>query len=283
MESTEPSNDKTATQNTSDESDAEKAESNPLSPVAPFSPKSQPPKTHYDVTCRPEKDWWEKRKPLVEIIGVILLGVYTIYTAYMYYANRDAANAAESAANTASINLAQSQATFKNEQRPYLIADGIPAFVEPLAPEKPINVNVSYKNIGKIPAIKVIANFRLVKFYPGGKGAAGRSKFVRFIDAAFASLNKEDAEGREERREYASAEQDMAPNQPFWGTTQDKVTLTGDEIKESLSTGAVSLYCVGLITYTDSALGTYRTQACYFFFGSDPRVWHMCDVYNIIK
>lgn len=52
-----------------------------------------------------EKDWWEKYKRYLEISGVVLLAIYTGFTIRMYYANRDAANAATSAAKTAKDTL----------------------------------------------------------------------------------------------------------------------------------------------------------------------------------
>ena len=81
MESTEPPKDKPTTQDTSDKPDAEATKSNPMPPVAHRPSESEPPKTHYDITCRPEKDWWEKWKPLVETVG----GDYKTGSCYAFW------------------------------------------------------------------------------------------------------------------------------------------------------------------------------------------------------
>lgn len=63
--------------------------------------KSPPTKPHYEITCKQEKHWWDKVKPFVEMLGIALLAIYTGFTIKMYYANRDAAEAAKSAAGAA--------------------------------------------------------------------------------------------------------------------------------------------------------------------------------------
>jgi hypothetical protein len=60
-----------------------------------------PTETHYKVTCEPEKDWWDKFKPFVEMAGIVILSVYTWYTIKMYYANKEAADAAQEGAAAA--------------------------------------------------------------------------------------------------------------------------------------------------------------------------------------
>ncbi|HEU0046430.1 MAG TPA: hypothetical protein VFQ43_02345 [Nitrososphaera sp.] len=79
--------------------------SEPPIPSTPTEPKSQPTSAHYQITCKTEKNWWDKTKPFVECAGAILLAIYTGYTIKMYDANRRAAEAAESAAKTAASQL----------------------------------------------------------------------------------------------------------------------------------------------------------------------------------
>jgi hypothetical protein len=62
---------------------------------------------------KPERHWWDKVKPFVEIIGVALLAIYTGYTIKMYSANRDAADAAQSA-------VANAKEQFRQDARPYV-------------------------------------------------------------------------------------------------------------------------------------------------------------------
>jgi hypothetical protein len=73
----------------------------PITPTSAPTPQRQPPKTHCEITCKAENNWWDKTKPFVELVGVLLLLVYTIYTIKMYHANKKSADAAKSAAETA--------------------------------------------------------------------------------------------------------------------------------------------------------------------------------------
>src|SRR5207244_11492978 len=61
--------------------------------------------------------------PFVEIAGFIILTIYTYYTAKMYSANQQAANAAESAAITAAKGLDVSRQQFRMDQRPYMFPE----------------------------------------------------------------------------------------------------------------------------------------------------------------
>jgi hypothetical protein len=59
-------------------------------PNSNLSPTSSVPpllaaETHYDITCKKEKDWWDKAKPFVEIIGLLVLAVYSFYTIKLYW------------------------------------------------------------------------------------------------------------------------------------------------------------------------------------------------------
>lgn len=89
--------------------------------VAPAaaSPHLPPPHTHCEITCKQEKNWWDKIKPFVEMAGVVLLGIYTGYTIKMYCANKKAAEAAKSSADTARDALIRGQ-------RPWVGFDGNP-------------------------------------------------------------------------------------------------------------------------------------------------------------
>lgn len=81
---------------------------------APIQANGQKTPHHCEITYKKEKDWWDKTKPYVEIAGLLFLAVYTGYTIKMYHANRKAANAAESAANTAALTLDENNRQFQN-------------------------------------------------------------------------------------------------------------------------------------------------------------------------
>jgi hypothetical protein len=135
-----------------------------------------PAQYHCEITCKQEKHWWDKWKPYVELFGVLLLAVYTGYTIKMYYANKDAANAATSAATTASQSLTDSQQSFRLENRPYVvIADpGVPYFLKSTNGKVSVVrldlANIKYTNIGKTPAGDVFALARFKTWRYQGKG-----------------------------------------------------------------------------------------------------------------
>jgi hypothetical protein len=121
-------------------------------PVRSSVPASPPPKTHYEITCKHEKDFWEKFKDGAEILGICLLLVYTVYTIKMYRANKQAASAATSAASTANVTLKSSQKAFELDQRAWVS----PKVLHQIFAEmQPLVIATQFDNTGKTPAVKV--------------------------------------------------------------------------------------------------------------------------------
>jgi hypothetical protein len=89
--------------NTGREPDDETGQTKPDIPPSSSVPEFPPTKTHCQITCKAEKNWWDKVKPIVEIAGIVLLGVYTVYTIKMYRANKEAADAAQESAAAAKL------------------------------------------------------------------------------------------------------------------------------------------------------------------------------------
>lgn len=119
--------------------------------------KSNPEKSqsHCQITCKQERDWLDHLKTVAEFLGLILLGVYTGYTIKMYRANKDAADAAKSAADTAARQLDLST-------RPWVGIKGIIRFenflIAPVSQSDfRMNVNIVYalENSGNSPARRV--------------------------------------------------------------------------------------------------------------------------------
>lgn len=124
---------------------------------SPQSPSTTP---HYCITYT-EKNWWDKTKPFIEIIGAVALALYTIYTIGIYRANNTAATAAKTSSETATKELELSQ-------RPYLEAgmslDG------PLSYDvngANINFKLALQNNGHSPAFRVAIQPKML----GGKEA----------------------------------------------------------------------------------------------------------------
>jgi hypothetical protein len=113
-------------------------ESQPGSSVSPEASEveSQPSRTQLAITGTPEKSWWDKFKPFVEMAGIALLAIYTAYTIGIYYAAKDSADAARDA--------------LVRGQRPWLGADGSPSFEQ-----SGQDFRVKVRNFGTTPALKV--------------------------------------------------------------------------------------------------------------------------------
>lgn len=284
----EPIRENNQTPDAGGESDVQASNTKPNIPPTPSVPTLPPTKPHCEITCKTEKDWWDKWKPFVEIIGIALLAIYTGYTIKMYYANKEAADAAQegsaaasNAARIAGNSLLLSQTSFQIEQRPYVVAD-IPEFVvSPIAPGK-IRASVTFKNIGRTPAIKIKLQIALLRLYPAKRETPGGvEKFIAFMEASYQHLlHKLDASATEKYAEMAR--QDLAPNASQFSTAELKGPLSATEIP-LLQTSDLTLFYIGVVRYTDAYKGSYETMFCYFYFGNDPRTWHICDNHNIIK
>ncbi len=67
-------------------------------------------------------------------------------------------------------------------------------------------------------------------------------------------------------------------------TTQEEMTVSQDELKLLNTNGEVSIYIVGLVTYTDAYNNRiYTTEFCSAYFGTDPTTWHICDSHNLYR
>ena len=161
------------------------------------------------------------------------------------------ANAAKSAADTAVKALDDTRTSFALNQRPYLVAD-IPRFVRsPAVDGQPIAVSVTFKNIGKTPAIKRRTQVDLLRFRATAKSdqiTKGIERYFKFIEGAFESLSKraDDPGGK-----YGPfAREDVAPGAEPFSTAVNNTPFTAEEVKD-LPTGALALAFVGIIRYTD--------------------------------
>jgi hypothetical protein len=129
-------------------------ESDPIRGQEPAEP-SPPTPPHWEIICKTEKNWWDKRKPFVEIGGVVLLAAYTCFTILMYFANKKAADAAKTAADAAVMrvgiagrSLDATIQQFHLEQRAWLSAGDN---TYSIAEVGPIASTVIVLNSGKLP------------------------------------------------------------------------------------------------------------------------------------
>ena len=125
------------------ETDINASNANPS--TAPTGSSFHPTKPHCEITCQIRKDGWDKVKPWFEGGGVIILLVYTIFTGFMYCANKKAANAAETAANAAKDAVTASKDIEHRQLRAYItFGNGLIS--------KAGKVVVNLINVGQTPA-----------------------------------------------------------------------------------------------------------------------------------
>lgn len=193
-----------------------------------------------------------------------------------------AADAAESSATTANNTLKESEGVFRIPQRPYLVAQ-FPVFNNSaLFANQDITANITFKNIGKTPAVSM---FKLVDMVPY-HGTKDRNDYIKFITSTFVSLRKRNQTGRHELLTN-QAREDLAPEATFFSTNKP-IQLSETDLRLVLddaekTRGSVSLFYVGIISYADSYGTDYDTEFCSFYFGSTLKTWHICDSNNVIK
>jgi hypothetical protein len=97
-----------------------------------------------------KETWWDQMKPFVELGGIVLLTLYTGFTVAMYFANRDAANAANSSASAAHDTLVASN-------RPWIdLAVNLKSGLTYDSSGASIYVGIVKKNVGHSPAVRVV-------------------------------------------------------------------------------------------------------------------------------
>lgn len=217
--------------------------------------------THYA-----RKQWEVMNSQLVEITK-------------QYPELQKSSNAAKSAADTAADTLRGSKESFRIEQRPYMVVEK-PEFLNPPAYHADIEANITFKNIGKSPAIKARREVSFIGFAPP-KRAEGVKKLVVFLEGSFREI-EDKLDKAERERYYSYVREDVAPTNAAFSTKELSKLPDYNEFN-GLKTGDYVLWMLGSVRYTDSSGGNYETQFCFSWFGADPKVWHICDSHNAIK
>lgn len=188
----------------------------------------------------------------------------------------DASNRQSREALNASI------ASSRLDQRPYIVTDA-PAFNQTsIVGNHEITANITFRNIGKTPALKILHNLTMQP-YTG----LNRDTYIQFMDRLFTDLKSKDRQGRHQIESSPYPEEDIAPQATQYATNPP-ITLSPEDVTVLLAdngpnVGKETLFYVGIISYTDGSGAPYKTQYCYFYFGNNVRVWHICDNHNTIQ
>jgi hypothetical protein len=215
--------------------DDQASQTKPNIPPSSSLPELPPPKTHCQITCKIENNWWDKVKPIVEILGIILLGVYTFYTIKMYQANNNAAHAARDAADAAKGSFDLARQSFHFEQRAW-VSVTIPAI--PLN-GKYIPATLQMTNTGKTPATGIQGNIVATILAKGERPTFGDYSV-----------------GHPHKRLYAAA---VFPNSPLpitiavaeYGPTAEQQIIPDDSLRKDIANGNRFIVFYGEITYSD--------------------------------
>ena len=262
----EPIRKNDSTPNTEGKSDVQA--DNPLDYVTPPLATSEPPPSpcHYEITCKPEKYWWDKIKPYAEIVGIVLLAVYTAYTIKMYCANKKAADAAYSAADTASKTLrASNRATWLDQRAWVEIATGDP---EDVHLGEPIAFKIQINNTGKTPARNFDGHLVAEIINKGSSPKVGKHGHA----AAHISIPLVVPGFHKTMQMYARALEHKVPK---------TISLT-KEIAASFTSGESYLIAWGDYSYTDVWGVKHWTKFCDSFGSGAPSDLDECVNYNDI-
>jgi len=149
-----PSKEDNPEKDSSDEADAQTTQTNPNIPRGLSVSTPPPAKARQQITYKIEKTGWEKFKDAVEMIGIAVLIVYTIFTIKMYFVNKKAAQAAEDAATAASRAVDMAKKTMMLDERAWVAVPAVNG-VKPGVGQK-MKYTVHFINTGKSPARNVV-------------------------------------------------------------------------------------------------------------------------------
>jgi hypothetical protein len=211
--------------------------------------------------------WKSIREPkfVLEILGFVVLAIYAMFTSLMYVANRDAANAAQSSAETASNTLKWTQQQFRIEKRPWLsseprggtrlpsrfsLPNGKIATAPPDGTAVIVNnvlaAAVDLRNIGTSPAIDVESTH---------------------TDYFFGPRDQIEHEVQQYVPDYPSHRGSIVAMGTTLTAQSDVRTLKPEELQH-IEDGTWELFIVGAVSYRDvffPPIAPYETTYCYLF------------------
>jgi hypothetical protein len=153
MNSENPVNQEQPTPDAKDETNQDTTQAQPvISPtIGTTKPETPPPSEKCKQSCHEKKHWLDYLEAGMGGVGLFVLVVYTIFTGLMYCANKKAADAAKSAADTARDALVKSN-------RPWVGIDDQPVVVQIQEMNKGVwkfVVRYKVKNFGKDIALHI--------------------------------------------------------------------------------------------------------------------------------
>jgi hypothetical protein len=272
---------------------AETPRNSDLIPEIPPPIQSKKETTH----CKPDQTplWKMLLETAAVFVGLYVAGVYHGQLVVMQGQLGEiikqspeiqkSADAAKSAADTADATLKSQQKSFEIDQRPYVVSQ-LPIFSTPpgFVANADLFVNLTFKNIGRTPALKDWTDTQFVAYYrKAGAMPELHRRYREFLDGIFQEFRRHEIKDREASAPFPALESDIAPGGDYFVSNQKGVELSGDQLELVKKGDAGALFFLAMTTYSDSFGSKYETTVCWYYVGTHPEIWHRCDSYNAIK
>jgi hypothetical protein len=227
----------------------------PEVPLVTARPQAAPSKHHCEITCKAKRDWIDKATLGLEAFGLFVLIIYASATIAIWCANKKAADAAKSSADTANLTLQLNQQQFRTDQRPYIWGEAVAAGQAINPTERAvvnnlpdgtyqIAIGIIVKNGGKSPAKNVLFTRSEVIFGPTEQATREARNFVPHYAESIGTIYPPNMMGMVKNSPY-----------PVFNATQFS----------KLGHGTWKLYVVGAISYRDifePQISPYETHYC---------------------
>jgi hypothetical protein len=138
-----------------------------------------------------------------------------------------------------------------------------------LTPGTPLGMNVVIHNEGPVPA-KGVKDLSIIDTIAGPPSEEKEEAF-------FKKLAAEEQEPDFRKKPGTG----LGLHSGFFSTFYTE-ELTAQQIN-ALKTGDLLIYLVSKVDYQDLTGNHFETEACAFYWGNQPTVWHVCRTHNSIK
>jgi hypothetical protein len=157
------------------------------------------------------------------------------------------------------------------------------------APEpQKLSVNLTFKNIGKTPAVQHLEAFHLLLYRaPQGSQKIKTVAVRKFLDGWFVKVRKQCEVAREGLTEDTAGHgEDLAPNDTVFSTSQDDISLSKEDFGKMSAAAKnpdVVLLVLGVVVYRDVWGISHETDVCRMYAGGIPTIWGHCGAYNVVQ
>ncbi len=147
-----------------------------------------------------------------------------------------------------------------------------------------VMANINLVNVGRTPAQSVTTYARISRLvmHPrlGYNLSDNIKKLNEMIDQTFKDVM---TSAVKDRPNAMLRREDVAPGAQFLFSRRLPFALSQDDVTELQRGDSQFLVYLGFIRYTDPFGQKLQTEFCWYWFGTDPVIWHICSVHNVIR